>query len=68
MRPVRVLTIFFLCYVCSSLPAQEVFLQLEGKFLYPPNLSTGGDNVLLGNRQRSGFSDYRNGRRGKHSN
>jgi hypothetical protein len=48
MRPVRVLTIFFLCYVCSSLPAQEVFLQLEGKFLYPPNLSTSGDNVLLG--------------------
>jgi hypothetical protein len=49
MRPVRLLlTTFLLCYVCSSSPAQEVFLQQEGKFLYPPNLSTGGDNVLMG--------------------
>ena len=34
--------------LCSGASAQEVFLQQEGKFLYPPNLSTRGDNVLLG--------------------
>jgi hypothetical protein len=33
---------------CSGAFAQEVVLQQEGKFLYPPNLSTRGDNVLLG--------------------
>jgi hypothetical protein len=49
MRPVRVLlTTFLLWNVCSGSPAQEVFLQQEGKFLYPPNLSTRGDNVLMG--------------------
>jgi hypothetical protein len=35
--------------ICLGAFAQEVVLQQEGKFLYPPNLSTrGGDNVLLG--------------------
>src|SRR5258708_10183422 len=49
MRPAHVLmAAFLLCSVCSSSPAKEVFLQQEGKFLYPPNLSTGGDNVLMG--------------------
>jgi hypothetical protein len=49
MRPVHVLlTAFLLWNLCPRSPAQEVFLQQEGKFLYPPNLSTGGDNVLLG--------------------
>ena len=49
MRPAHVLLItFLLCSVCSSSPAQEVLLQQEGKFLYPPNLSTGGDDVLMG--------------------
>jgi hypothetical protein len=33
---------------CSAASAQEVFLQEEGKFLYPPNLSTGGNNNVLG--------------------
>jgi hypothetical protein len=38
----------FLGSICSGASAQEVFLQQEGKLLYSPNLSTGGDNVLLG--------------------
>jgi hypothetical protein len=49
MRLVHVLlATVLLCTLCSGTPAQEVFLQREGKFLYPPNLSTGGDNVLMG--------------------
>jgi hypothetical protein len=44
------LTAVLLGGVCSGsgASAQEVFLQQEGKFLYPPNLSTGGDNVVMG--------------------
>jgi len=42
------LTTVLLGSICSGASAQEVFLQQEGKFLYPPNLSTGGDNVLMG--------------------
>jgi hypothetical protein len=42
------LTTVLLGSMCSGASAQEVFLQQEGRFLYPPNLSTGGDNVLLG--------------------
>ena len=41
------LTTVLLGSICSGASAQEVFLQQEGKFLYPPNLSTGGDNVLM---------------------
>ena len=42
------LTTVLLGSICSGASAQGVFLQQEGKFLYPPNLSTGGDNVLMG--------------------
>jgi hypothetical protein len=42
------LTTVLLGSICSGASAQEVFLQQEGKFLYPPNLSSGGDNVLMG--------------------
>jgi hypothetical protein len=42
------LTAVLLGSVCSGACAQEVFLQQEGKFLYPPNLTTSGDNVLMG--------------------
>src|ERR1700675_4721185 len=42
------LTTVLLGSMCSGASAQEVFLQQEGKFLYPPNLSTRGDNVVLG--------------------
>jgi hypothetical protein len=43
------LTSVLLGSICSGAFAQDVVLQQEGKFLYPPNLSTrGGDNVLLG--------------------
>jgi hypothetical protein len=42
------LTTVFLGSICSGASAQGVFLQREGEFLYPPNLSTGGDNLLLG--------------------
>lgn len=42
------LTAVLLGSICSGAFAQEVFLQQEGKFLYPPNLTTGGDNVLMG--------------------
>jgi hypothetical protein len=47
MRKFLVITVL-LGSVCSGAFAQEVLLQQEGKFLYPPNLSTRGDNVLLG--------------------
>jgi hypothetical protein len=42
------LTAILLGGLCGSASAQEVLLQQEGKFLYPPNLSTRGDNVLMG--------------------
>ncbi len=42
------LTMVLLGSICSGVSAQETLLQQEGKFLYPPNLSTRGDNVLLG--------------------
>jgi hypothetical protein len=42
------LTTVLLGSICSGASALEVFLQQEGKFLYPPNLSSGGDNVLMG--------------------
>jgi hypothetical protein len=42
------LTTVLLCSVCSGASAQEALLQQDGKFLNPPNLSTRGDNVLLG--------------------
>jgi len=42
------LTMILLGSICSGTSAQEVFLQKEGKFLYPPNLTTGGDNALEG--------------------
>ena len=42
------LTTVLLGSICSGASAQEVFLQQEGKFLYPPNLSTCGDIVLMG--------------------
>jgi hypothetical protein len=42
------LTTVLLGSICAATPAQEVFLQQEGKFLYPPNLSTGGDNAVMG--------------------
>ena len=50
MRQFRFLltTAVLLGSLCSGASAQEVFLQEEGKFLYPPNLSTGGDNAVLG--------------------
>src|SRR5690349_21704893 len=41
------LTTVLLGRLCSSMAAQDV-LQQEGKFRYPPNLSLGGDNVLMG--------------------
>jgi len=41
------LTTVLLGSICTGASAQEVFLQQEGKFLYPPNLSTRGDNVLM---------------------
>jgi hypothetical protein len=47
MRKFLLITILVVS-VSSGALAQEVFLQQEGKFLYPPNLSTGGDNFLLG--------------------
>ena len=47
MRQFLLITVF-LGSICPGAPAQEVLLQQEGKFLYPPNLSTRGDNVLLG--------------------
>ncbi len=48
MHAVRVLlTTVFLCTLCSGTSAQQVFLQREGKFLYPPNLSTGGARRLV---------------------
>jgi hypothetical protein len=42
------LTAVLLGSICSGASAQKALLQQEGKFLYPPNLSTGGDNALLG--------------------
>ena len=42
------LTAVLLGSICSGASAQEVLLQQEGKVLYPPNLSTRGDNVLMG--------------------
>jgi hypothetical protein len=42
------LTMILLGSICSRASAQEVFLQREGQFLYPPNLTTGGDDVLMG--------------------
>jgi hypothetical protein len=49
MRPFHfLLTAVLLGGICSATLAQDVFLQQEGKFLYPPNLSTGGDNVVVG--------------------
>jgi len=41
------LTTVLLGGMCSGMAAQDV-LQQEGKFLYPPNLSFGGDNALMG--------------------
>ncbi len=42
------LTTVFLAGICSGASAQDAILQQEGKFLYPPNLSTGGDNDVIG--------------------
>jgi hypothetical protein len=42
------LTTVLLGSICSGASAQDAILQQEGKFLYPPNLSTGGYNVVLG--------------------
>jgi len=42
------LTTVLLGSICSGASAQENLLQQEGKFLYRPNLSTRGDNVLMG--------------------
>jgi hypothetical protein len=42
------LTTVLLGSLCPGSHAQEVFLQKEGTFLYPPNLSTGGDNAVMG--------------------
>jgi hypothetical protein len=42
------LTTVLLGSICSGAFAQEALLQKEGKFLNPPNLSTGGDNSLMG--------------------
>src|SRR5271169_4712294 len=42
------LTTVLLGSLCSGASAQEALLQQDGKFLNPPNLSTRGDNVLLG--------------------
>jgi hypothetical protein len=42
------LTTVLLGSLCSGASVQEGFLQREGKFLYQPNLSTRGDNVLMG--------------------
>jgi len=37
------LTTVLLGSICSGAFAQEALLQKEGKFLNPPNLSTGGE-------------------------
>jgi hypothetical protein len=41
------LTTVLLGSLCSGASAQEVYLQWEGKFLFQPNLTTRGDNVLM---------------------
>lgn len=43
-----VLTTVLLAGICSGASAQDAILQQEGKSLYQPNLSTTGDNVLMG--------------------
>ncbi len=49
MRPLQILfATLLLSDLASTASAQGVFLQKEGKFLYPPNLSTGDKNALLG--------------------
>jgi hypothetical protein len=47
MRQFLLITVL-LGSTCPGASAQEVPLQQQGKFLYPPNLSTRGDNALLG--------------------
>src|ERR1700684_1048278 len=42
------LTTVLLAGICSGASGQGVILQQEGKFLYPPNLSTTGYNDVLG--------------------
>jgi hypothetical protein len=42
------LTMLLLGSICSGASAQDALLQQEGKFLYQPNLTTRGDNVVLG--------------------
>ena len=47
MRQFLLITALLGC-ICSGASAQEVRLQQEGKFLYPPNLSTRSDIILIG--------------------
>jgi hypothetical protein len=42
------LTMVLLGSICWGASAQDALLEQEGKFLYQPNLTTRGDNVVLG--------------------